>query len=55
MERRRRVMAAKQHKDILFLYAYADVDAFTDIETSNYYPKFCPECGKRINLSMRSE
>lgn len=52
------LMAGKHnYSDGIFLFAryINDYDTEEDEETEDYYPKFCPECGKRINMSIRSE
>lgn len=51
------LMAGKHsYSDGIFLFArYIKDYDIEDDETENYYPKFYPECGKRINKDVRSE
>lgn len=51
------LMAGKNnYSDGIFLFArYIKDYDIEDDETENYYPKFCPECGKRINKDVRIE
>ena len=48
------VFATKDAQGIVCLYSTMDNDEFCDDEeddlgTNCYYPKYCPECGRKLN------